>query len=51
MYSKEIGLRPQNMSTFLGSIVNLIGETYMTTKLAQEPHFDNEWNKIFIRHP
>ena len=30
----EIGLRAQNMLTILGSRVNMIGGTYMTTKWA-----------------
>ena len=30
MCLKEIGLRAQNMLTILGSIVNIIGGTYMT---------------------
>ena len=31
MYLKEIGLRAQNMLTILGSLVNMIGVTFMTT--------------------
>ena len=29
---KEIGLRAQNTMTILGSLVNMIGKTYMTTR-------------------
>ena len=31
MRLKEIGLRAHNMLTILGSMVNMIGGTYMTT--------------------
>ena len=42
-YVKEIELRAQNMLPVLGSMVNLIGGTYMTTLNEHENlRFENE---------
>jgi len=39
---KENGLHAQNMLTILGSIVNMIGVTYMTLNEHENLHFDDE---------
>jgi hypothetical protein len=39
MYLRDIGLRTQNMITVIGSIINIIGVTYMTISCAQESLF------------
>lgn len=42
--SNEIGMYAQNMITILGSIVNIIGETYVTINEHENVQFDNEYS-------